>query len=77
VSYLIRRYRGEMAHELSVNYRRTPKNAGPGKVFSDLGFQVEGETEGVTRLLFPRTTESPDDGLVAIEDMANPVTLNK
>jgi FkbH-like protein len=76
VSYLIRKYHRLAANGLYVNYRKTKKNAGPGKVFDDLGFHTVGETNGVTRLLFPPTSKLPDDGIVAIEDTTIPAPLN-
>jgi FkbH-like protein len=77
VSYLIRRYRRLAVAELSVNYRKTKKNGGPGQVFNDLGFQAIREVDGVTRLFFPGTTDSPDEGIIAIEDTAKPAIVSK
>jgi FkbH-like protein len=69
VSYLIRKYRGASTGDFSVDYRKTTRNAGPGKVFEDLGFIVAGEVDGVTRLIFPRVNAALDEGIVTIEDL--------
>jgi FkbH-like protein len=68
VSYLILRYRQAGSREFRADYRRTSRNAGPGKVFDDLGFVNSGEHDGITSLLFPTAAEIRDDGIVAIDD---------
>jgi FkbH-like protein len=70
LSHLIKRYRQIVPGLFFVNYRKSKKNAEPGKVFADLGFQVLGETDGVTRLAFPPEIEVPDDGIVEMVDLA-------
>jgi len=52
----------------SVDYRKTKKNAGPGKVFEDLGFEIEGEIDGVIRMALPATRPLPEECIVSIED---------
>jgi FkbH-like protein len=69
VSHLIRKYRQIAGCSIKVNYRKTPKNAGPGKVFADLGFQVVGEVDGLTRLAFPLANAIQDEGIVSISDL--------
>lgn len=68
VSYLIRKYREAGAPALLVDYRKTKKNAGPGKVFDDLGFHVLGEVNGITSLAFSASTPLVDDDIIRIED---------
>jgi FkbH-like protein len=68
VSYLIRKYREAGAPALLVDYRKTKKNAGPGKVFDDLGFQLLGEANGVTRMAFSAGMPLSDDSVVTIVD---------
>jgi FkbH-like protein len=68
VSHLIRKYREGGAPTLLVDYRRTKKNAEPGRVFEDLGFQVLGEISGLTHLAFSANTQIPDDTIVTIDD---------
>ncbi len=68
LSHVIRKYREVKASDFLADYRKTKKNAGPGKVFEDLGFLVADERDGITELVFPYPLSVPDDGLVAIED---------
>ncbi len=70
VSHLIQKYRHTAPGDFLVHYRRTRKNAESGKVFADLGFQVLGETDGVTRLVFPREIAPPDDRIVEVVDLS-------
>lgn len=67
MSYLLQRYRQAVPADFFVNYRKTKKNAGPGKVFDDFQFQTLDETNGIFRLLFPRSMEVPDDGIVTVQ----------
>jgi FkbH-like protein len=69
ISYLIRKYREAGASTLLVDYRRTKKNARPGKVFDDLGFQVLGEISGLTHLAFSAHMQIPDDTIIKIDDL--------
>ncbi len=69
VSHIIRRYRELGAGDFFVNYRKTKKNADPGKVFEDLGFEVIGETDGMTQLVYRKGREICDDSIVTIEDL--------
>jgi len=71
--HIINKYREMKPCDFAVNYRRTNKNAGPGKVFEDLGFQQAGESNGMAQLVFSRQLPIPDDGLVVIEDFAHPL----
>jgi predicted enzyme involved in methoxymalonyl-ACP biosynthesis len=68
VAYLLRKYRRATSGDFFVNYRKTAKNAAPGKVFDDLGFLPLSESDGVTRLVFPRSSEVLEDGIVTIID---------
>jgi FkbH-like protein len=72
LSHIIRKCREIQACDFAANYRKTKKNAGPGTVFQDFGFQSVGESNGITRLVFPRQLPIPNDGLVAIEDSTDP-----
>lgn len=74
VSHLIRKYRGRSESDFSVDYRKTARNSGPGKVFEDLGFSAAGEVDGVTRLVFAREKEALDEGIVTIEDLTTDAT---
>ncbi len=66
VSYILRRYRERKSTDFYVNYRKTSKNAVPGKVFDDFGFEAIGVRDGVTELRYPATKEIPDDHIVEI-----------
>jgi FkbH-like protein len=68
VAHLIRKQRESGAATFLVDYRRTKKNAAPGKVFEDLGFDVLGEAGGVTRLAFPSSKTLSDEDVIKIED---------
>ncbi|MGA7415814.1 MAG: HAD-IIIC family phosphatase, partial [Bryobacteraceae bacterium] len=68
LSYLIRKYRYAGVPTLFANYRKTERNAGPGKVFEDLGFRVLGEVSGLTDLVFAGAVSLPDDGIVSIDE---------
>jgi FkbH-like protein len=68
ISHLIRKYREAGASTLLVDYRRTKKNAGPGKVFDDLGFRVLGEISGLTHLAFSANIQIADDTIITIDD---------
>lgn len=72
LSHLIKKYRQMVPSLFLVNYRQSKKNAEPGKVFADLGFQVLGETDGLTRLAFLLESAVPDDGIVEIVDLTAP-----
>jgi FkbH-like protein len=67
IAHLIQKYREDGAN-LSVDYRKTKKNAGPGRVFEDLGFEITGEVGGVIRLLYPPSRLAPEEGIVSIEN---------
>jgi FkbH-like protein len=75
VSYLIRKYRQGGAGSLLVDYRKTKKNAGPGKVFDDLGFEVLEEANGITRLACRESNLLLDETIVTIEDETAQRTL--
>jgi FkbH-like protein len=68
VSYLVRKSRRAGSASLLVNYRKTKKNAGPGKVFDDLGFEIVEESDGLTKLAFSATKVLADETVVTIED---------
>jgi FkbH-like protein len=68
VSHLLRQYRSDGAREFHALFRKTKKNAGPGKVFADLAFREVGEVEGVTRLIYTLDAEVGEEYPVAIQD---------
>jgi hypothetical protein len=68
LAYLIRKYIARTGKEFWANYRKTPRNAPSGQVFSDLGMQESENKEGVSRLVFPKDRVVPDDGVVNITE---------
>ena len=66
LSYIIRRYIAATGKDFYANYRKTPRNAPAGRVFSDLGLQEIGSDGGVSRLMFPKDGEVPDDGIIDV-----------
>jgi len=62
----IRRYIAETGKDFFANYRKTPRNAPSGQVFSDLGMEEIGASEGVLSLRFPKDREVPDDGVIDV-----------
>jgi FkbH-like protein len=75
LSYLIHKYRLAGLQTLFANYRKTDRNAGPGKVFEDLGFRILTEVDGLTELAFPDAMAPPQDGIVAINDQTTQAPL--
>jgi FkbH-like protein len=71
VSCILRQYRQLSGEDFFVNYRRTSKNAAPGKVFEDLGFEPLDQFDGVARLVHRKETEIPNDGIVDVEVAVN------
>jgi FkbH-like protein len=68
LAYLIRKYIARTDKEFWANYRKTPRNAPSGQVFSDLGMQESENKAGVSRLVFPKDRVVPDDGVVNITE---------
>jgi len=71
LSFVIRKYSSESEKDFLASYRKTEKNVPSGQVFTDLGMQEIGNTDGVLLLRFPRSQEPPDDGIVSIEVVDN------
>jgi FkbH-like protein len=70
LAYIIRKYIAITGKDFYANYRRSPRNAPSARVFVDLLLQDVGEDQGVSRLMFAKTRELPDDGIieVAVQD---------
>jgi FkbH-like protein len=68
LAYLIRKYAADTGKEFWANYRKTPRNAPSGQVFSDIGMQEFENKDGVCRLVFPKDRVVPDDGVVKITE---------
>lgn len=66
LTFLLRKYLAQQSGDFLVSYRRTPKNAPSGKVFSDFSMEELDTVDGVSSLVFRAGREIPDDQLVAV-----------
>ena len=73
LSHIIGKYFRRLAKDFYADYRKTPRNAPSGKVFDDLGMEELGVSNGVTSLVFRRTSEIPDDGVIKIDGLEEPL----
>jgi FkbH-like protein len=76
MSFLIRKYIAMTGKDFYANYRKTPRNAPAGRVFGDLYLQETGVEDGVSRLVFPKSREVPDDGIIDVL-LAEPVETSR
>lgn len=65
LAFLLRKYLGDSVDGFRVDYRKTERNAPQARVFEDLQFAEEGESDGVTTMIFPKGSAIPDDGIIA------------
>jgi FkbH-like protein len=63
---VMRRYIAETGRDFYANYRKTPRNAPSGQVFTDLGMEEIGSGDGVLSLRFAKEKEVPDDGVIDV-----------
>jgi FkbH-like protein len=63
---VIRRYIAESGKDFYANYRKTPRNAPSGQVFSDLAMEETETRDGVLSLRFPKDREVPEDGVIDV-----------
>jgi FkbH-like protein len=66
LAYVIRKYIAGTGKDFVANYRKTPRNAPSGQVFSDMLLQETGIDQGVSRLVFPHDRDVPDDGIIDV-----------
>ena len=66
LSYIVKRYRDPVVRDVFANYRKTSRNAPSGRVFDDVGFELAGETDAGSSLIFPRRQDVPDDGIIEV-----------
>jgi FkbH-like protein len=73
LAYVIQKYIAQTGKDFHANYRKTPRNAPSGRVFADLMLEETGVADGVSQLLFPKSREVPDDGIIEIvaQDIAS------
>jgi hypothetical protein len=63
---VMRRYIAETGRDFYANYRKTPRNAPSGQVFTDMGMEEIGSGDGVLSLRFAKEKEVPDDGVIDV-----------
>jgi FkbH-like protein len=68
LGHLLSEYAMRQGRDFHANYRRTKKNEPAGKVFDEMKFRTESEEEGVTSLLFERTQDILDYGVIEITE---------
>jgi FkbH-like protein len=66
LTHIIRKYMAITGKEFHANYRKTPRNAPSGRVFTDLGLHEEGVKDGISCLIFPLNRELPDDEIIDV-----------
>jgi FkbH-like protein len=66
LAYVIRKYIAITGKDFCADYRKTPRNAPSGRVFSDMLLRETRIDEGVSRLVFPHNEEVPDDGIIDV-----------
>jgi len=68
LGHIIRKYITEFGRDFHADYRKTPRNAPSGRVFADIGMETTRIVDGVSSLVFYRSREIPDDGIIHIVD---------
>jgi FkbH-like protein len=63
---VIRRYIAESGKDFYANYRKTPRNAPSGQVFSDLAMEETETRDGVLSLRCPKDREVLEDGVIDV-----------
>jgi FkbH-like protein len=71
LAWLIRKYLGTKGDEVWADYRQTSRNAPSGRVFVDIGMREVANSAGVTRLVFRRDQDIPDDDVVRITERSS------
>lgn len=66
LTYIIRKYIAITGKDFYANYHKTPRNEPSGRVFADLGLQEVGSDNAVSRLVFVKSQEVPDDGIIEV-----------
>jgi FkbH-like protein len=79
LAYVIRKYISLTGKDFQANYRKTPRNAPSGKAFADMMLEEIGTVDGVSHLVFPRSREVPDDGIIAVlaHDVVEPEVVQR
>jgi FkbH-like protein len=66
LTYVLQKYITLTGKDFHANYRKTPRNAPSGQVFSDMGMKEIEIQDGVIDLVFSRNQEVPDDGIINV-----------
>jgi FkbH-like protein len=66
LAFLMRKYISETGRDFHADYRKTPRNAPSGQVFTDMGMEELENRDGVLRLRFRKDTEVTGDGVIRI-----------
>lgn len=66
LAYVFQKYIALTGRDFYANYRKTPRNAPSGQVFSDMAMKETGVQDGVTQLVFNRDQEISDDGIIKV-----------
>jgi FkbH-like protein len=66
LTYVIRKYIAETGNDFHANYRKTPRNAPSGQVFTDLLMEEMETKDGVLSLVFRKDREVPDDAVISV-----------
>lgn len=75
LAYLIRHYIAATGKDFHSNYRKTPRNAPSGQVFSDLGMEETEIRDGVVLLRFPKGRQVLDDGVIDVTVQEPAITV--
>ena len=76
LGHIIQKYISQKGKDFLANYRKTPRNAPAGKVFTDLGMDEVGAADGITSLVFPAGRRMPDDEVITIAVQATAAQVN-
>jgi FkbH-like protein len=76
LTYILRKYITLSGKDFYANYRKTPRNAPSGQVFSDMAMKETEIKDGVTHLVFSRNQEVPDDGIINVTTQETAVSAD-
>jgi FkbH-like protein len=66
LAYLIQKYVQNSRRDFTAEYRKTPRNAPAGRVFTDLGMDETETKDGVSLFVFRHDRQIPNDGVIQI-----------
>jgi FkbH-like protein len=75
LSHIIQLYLRRSARDFYANYRKTPRNAPSGKVFSDLDLAEVEISNGVTSLVFRQNVAVKDDRVIRVLTESHPLPV--